>query len=163
MKRIYLANILIFLSAFTTVVNADAGVLANPPPAPNTSDAASTDTSTSDQPEIDPTLAFFTALSTCTPGIYSEKNILTTEVGQPMLTQQIIGLSDDKLTCNATLTTPDNRTMTCSFPMDQLPEFSDQHFLRGMLADTTDNPGQDSLNADMRWSQMKANSCSFGE
>lgn len=122
------------------------------------------DATTSDStPEIDPTLAFFYALSTCSPGFYYEKNIITNEVGPPMLSQQIIGLDENKkITCNVKLMTPDDRAMECVFPMSELAGFSDQHFLQGMLQDTVDSPDQDSLNAGLRWSKMKSDYCGLG-
>ncbi len=116
---------------------------------------------TSQNMTIDPTLAFFSALSTCTPGTYTEKNILLAEVGRPELKQQIIGQSDDDLVCNAILMTPDNRTLTCAFPMHRLMKVNEQRFLEGVLEATTDSPSQNALNSDMIWSQIKAESCSL--
>lgn len=134
---------------------------------PNTSDIATTQAAVTgaagNSATTDPTLAFFTALGACTPGKYQEKNIIANEVGQPMLNQEIIGPSNDQLSCNVKLSTPDNRTMDCAFPMDSLSMFSDQHFLQGMMSDTIDSPSQDAVSADMNWSQMKAQNCSFSD
>jgi hypothetical protein len=91
---------------------------------------------------IDPTLVFFTSLSTCTPGDYSEQNDLAQQVGQPYLNQRIIGLEDG--ICSVILTTPDNRNMACAFPMPQLLNFTDQHFLQGMVQSAS-NPDQDGI------------------
>ncbi len=109
----------------------------------------------------DPTLLFFSALSACTPGTYTEKNILTEDVGQTNLTQHIIGPSDDKLTCNAMLMTPDSRVLTCAFPIQTLTQLNDQQFLEGVLEANADEPGQKSIKADMLWSNMKAENCSL--
>lgn len=107
---------------------------------------------------VDPTLVFFTSLSTCTPGDYKEQNDLVDQVGQPYLKQQIIGLEDN--ICNVKLTTPDNRIMTCTFPMQEMTNFTDQHFLQGMLQ-TTNNPDQDGINAESLWSRLKSTYCIF--
>lgn len=152
------ALVTLFLSAaLATPVSADNIDIPPPisvPSMPGSAASASTQS-------MDPTLAFFTALSECTPGSYTEKNNISTEVGPAMLNQQIVGQSEDKLTCNATLSTPDGRTMTCAFPMYSVIQLNDQHFMQGMLADTADNPTADTVNADMLWSQLKADSCSF--
>lgn len=152
MKNTYFYSLLVVLSVLTLNVSAEDVKV------PTTTAPTDAETTT-----IDPTLAFFTALSNCTPGSYTEKNILSNEVGQANLNQHIIGISEDKLYCNAMLTTPDGRTMTCAFPMEKLPQLEDTHFMQGMLQDTTDEPSQDSVNADTLWSQMKVDSCSLGE
>lgn len=154
MKRTYLAHILILLTVFTTTVTADDAFYAD------TSDMGAASVVPM---QLDPTLAFFSAMSTCTPGSYTEKNIISTEVGPAMLNQTIVGFNEDGSVCNAILVTPDNRHLTCAFPKDSLNIFNDQHFLQGMLAGTTDSPSQDSINADMTWSQMKEDHCSFSE
>lgn len=151
MKKLKFLTLLVFLSGFTASIMAD-------------SMAQTMQTSDVEQESnmnVDPTLAFFASLSTCTPGVYTEKNILTSEVGQSLLKQQIIGLSDDNLSCNAILMTPDNRTLVCVFPMYKLVQVNDQHFLEGVLDANTDSPTQKSINADMLWSQLKADSCSL--
>lgn len=110
------------------------------------------------QVAVDPTLVFFTSLSTCTPGDYMEQNDLADQVGQVYLKQQIIGLEDN--ICNVKLTTPDNRIMTCAFPMQQMINFTDQHFLQGMVQNVS-NPDQDGINAETKWSCMKTTYCTF--
>jgi hypothetical protein len=112
------------------------------------------------QPAIDPTLVFFTSLSTCTPGIYNEQNDVAAEVGQSFLKQEIVSLENG--ICNVKLTTPDNRIMACAFPMQQMTQLTDQHFLQGMLQDAN-NSDQDGVNAEELWSNLKISYCSFGE
>jgi len=107
---------------------------------------------------VDPTLVFFTSLSTCTPGDYTEQNDLAVQVGQPYLKQQIIGLEDN--ICNVQLTTPDNRIMSCAFPMQQVTNFTDQHFLQGMLQ-SAKNTDQDGIKAETVWSCLKTTYCTF--
>ncbi len=107
---------------------------------------------------VDPTLVFFTSLSTCTPGDYSEQNDLSVELGQSYLKQQIINLDND--ICNVKLSTPDNRIMTCAFPMAQISNLTDQHFLQGILQGTT-NTDQEGINAESLWSRLKTNYCTF--
>lgn len=107
---------------------------------------------------VDPTLVFFTSLSTCTPGDYFEQNDLTDQVGQAYLSQKILGLEDDL--CNVILTTPDNRSMACAFPMQKMSTFTDQHFLQGIIQDLN-NPDQDGVNAEEFWSGMKTTYCNF--
>jgi len=108
---------------------------------------------------VDPTLVFFTSLSTCTPGNYTEQNDVTDQVGQAYLKQQIIGITDS--ICNVILTTPDNRNMTCTFPMEQMAHLTDQHFLQGILQGAG-NSDQDGINAETLWSQLKTQYCTFG-
>lgn len=157
MRKIQMLLILTFLSALTINVTADD----TPLPADVDGGANMTQAATPLDDPLDPTLEFFSALASCTPGTYTEKNILTSEVGQANLTQQIIGYSEDKLTCNAVLTTPDNRTLTCAFPTYMLPQLNDQHFLEGVLEANSESPGKNSLNADLLWSKAKADSCSL--
>lgn len=153
MKNTYLLGMIVSLSAFTTnVIAADAAIAPPIPSAPATSAAPVT-------ASVDPTAAFFIALSSCTPGTYIEKNILSADVGQQFLTQQIIGSDQD--ICKAQLTTPDNRTMTCAFPMAALTQLTDPHFLRGIVADATDTTDPDALTADKLWSQLKMDNCNF--
>ncbi len=154
MKNSKLIYLLITLTVFSTMVSADDTGL------PVTD--ASTETAASSGPS-DPTLAFFAALSECTPGSYTEKNVIADEVGQSILKQQIVGKSDDNLSCNAKLATPDGRIMTCAFPMEKIPQFNDQHFMQGILEDTTDSPSHAAISADLLWSQMKVNFCTFGQ
>jgi hypothetical protein len=115
-------------------------------------------TSATPQLAIDPTLVFFTSLSTCTPGDYDEQNDLAQQVGQPYLKQRIIGLEDG--VCSVILSTPDNRTMTCAFPMPQLVNFTDQHFLQGMIQSAS-KPDRDGINAETLWSCLKTSYCIF--
>lgn len=116
-----------------------------------------------DQPvkldDTDITSAFFVALATCIPGEYQEKNVLSKQVGPSMLNHTIIGVNDD--ICAVTLSTPDDRTMSCEFALDDLKGLTDQHFMVGILSDTTRDPSQDSVNADNKWTDLKAKSCSF--
>lgn len=151
MKKTYLYSTLALLSAIALSAGAEN---VNMPDVSSVPTEAQVTT-------LDPTLAFFTALSSCTPGTYTEKNILSSEVGQANLNQHIIGVSEDKLYCNAVLSTPDGRTMTCAFPMEKLPWIDDTHFMQGMLQGTTNDPSEDSINADLLWSKMKADSCSL--
>jgi hypothetical protein len=143
-----LATLLVVLSV-VTAPGYTAGVNT---PAAATSDAA-------ESPAIDPNLQFYVALSACTAGSYAERNILSGTIGQSTMQQQIIGPNQD--TCSATLITPDNRTLNCEFPLTSLSLLADQHFLQGMLVDNLNNPDQASLNADLAWSKLKLDSCSF--
>ena len=150
---------LAILTAATFGVSADDNSV---PPDIDTAGVVDTAAPATTAVAIDPTLAFFSALASCTPGSYTEKNILSEDVGQANLKQQIIGFSNDKSTCNAVLTTPDNRVLTCAFPVFMLQQLNDQHFLEGMLEGTTDSPSRNALDADLLWSNLKANSCSLG-
>ncbi len=107
---------------------------------------------------VDPTLVFFTSLGTCIPGDYTEQNDLTDQVGQAYLKQQIVSLENG--ICNVKLTTPDNRSMTCAFPMQKMTNFNDQHFLQGMIQ-RINNMDQNGVNAEELWSNMKATYCNF--
>ncbi len=127
----------------------------------NTTNNAAPDVSIvgADQVNVDPTLAFFSALSTCTPGEYSEHNTLSDTVGQSMLKHTILGQDHDN--CTVVLSTPDNRSMTCSFPMGDLSPLGDQHFMQGILSDTVTEPSSGSVTSDMQWSQLKTDNCTF--
>lgn len=107
---------------------------------------------------VDPTLLFFTSLSSCIPGNYTEQNDMFDQVGQPYLNQRIIDLTDN--ICNVILTTPDHRNMTCTFPMEQLAGLTDQHFLQGIVQDIG-NADQSGISADTLWSQLKTKYCTF--
>lgn len=107
---------------------------------------------------VDPTLVFFTSLSTCTPGEYTEQNDLTQQIGRPYLQQQIVGLEDN--ICSVILSTPDNRKMVCAFPMQQMTQIMDQHFLQGVLQNAS-NPDQNGVNAETTWSNLKSKYCIF--
>lgn len=109
--------------------------------------------------EIDPNFLFFTALSKCIPGDYMEKNTLAASVGQQFLNQKIIGEAEGM--CLVKLTTPDNRAMSCSFPIKDLAKFEDPHILQGIVGSSADPSNKNSVNADELWSQMKANNCEF--
>lgn len=108
---------------------------------------------------IDPTLSFFTALATCAPGNYTERNDLGAEVGQAWLNQSILGQEQD--TCNVILSTPDGRSMSCVFPMANLTSLFDQSFLQGILDNSMVNSSKDAVRADMIWSQLKTSYCTF--
>lgn len=110
-------------------------------------------------PAIDPTLNFFMSLSTCTPGTYTERNDISSTVGVQNLQQVIIGKEDD--VCSVVLSTPDNRQMTCSFDMKDLASLSDQHFLQGLLTDSSGDTDSKSVASDTLWSDLKAKSCNF--
>lgn len=146
-KNVYIASILVI---FTGIFAAHAQEINAVAPAPLPSTAPS-----------DPTLSFFMALSTCTPGTYTEKNTLMDDVGQATMTQEVLGPSEDNLSCNVQLTTPDNRTMTCSFPNYSLTQVSDQRFLEGVLEASAEDPNQNALNSDLVWSTLKSSYCSF--
>jgi hypothetical protein len=138
MKNKYIFSILILCSVAAVNVSAD-------------------DASTTAAP--DPTILFFTSLSSCTPGDYQEHNSLSSEVGPTFLKQTIIG--QDKGVCNVQLSTPDNRQMTCAFDMNDLSGLSDQHFLDGITSDASDTTDTNAVNSDMVWSNLKTNSCNF--
>lgn len=107
----------------------------------------------------DPTLDFFLAMQQCAPGVYQQKNSLSDTVGPEFLQQTIIGRGDDG--CKVILTTPDSRVMYCKLTGDNLQAMRDQHFLKGMMGDSATSPTQDSVNADMIWTQIKTTSCSY--
>lgn len=151
MNKVYIVTLLLFVSGMVTNLHAQDAAMNAVAPAPMPEQVAPSD----------PTLAFFMALSTCTPGNYTEKNTLSTEVGQATLKQEIIGPSEDGLSCNVQLTTPDNRSMTCVFPNYSLPQVSDQRFLEGVLEATAEDPQQHSLDSDLVWSTLKSSYCSF--
>lgn len=108
---------------------------------------------------IDPSLVFFTSLAKCQPGSYSERNYLAESVGPEFLDQTIYGL--DQGYCNVMLTTPDDRIMQCSFYPEDLKALEDQHFLVGIITMTSNTPSKESVAADMLWSQLKNDNCSF--
>jgi hypothetical protein len=112
------------------------------------------------KPAGDPTQVFFSALIKCSPGNYSEKNILSESVGGDMLNHHIIGMDKAQM-CEVTLGTPDGRTMDCSFKPDDLSTLADPHFISGILSDTVDNPSDEAVKADELWNGLKAGSCSF--
>ncbi len=133
---------------------ADASVQSSMETAP-VSDGA-TDTTVSSG---DPTLDFFLSIQQCKQGVYQQKNALSDSVGPEFLQQTIIGMGDTG--CKVILTTPDSRVMYCSLTGADLQAMRDQHFLKGMMSDTTDSPSQESVNADITWTQIKAASCSY--
>jgi hypothetical protein len=108
---------------------------------------------------LDPTIAFFSALSTCSPGNYAEKNDLEGNVGQTWLSQIIIG--QDEGACNVTLSTPDGRVMNCAFPMTSLSTLMDQQFLQGSADNNSIAADKNAVNADVVWSQLKTDHCHF--
>lgn len=167
MKRIH-RFALSFLICFAATVGADDA------PAPAAADAAVTtaapSTSSTTQASMpplpaamqssgDPTLDFLLALQQCAPGVYQQKNILSASVGPDWLQQTIIGMNEDG--CKVILTTPDSRVMYCNFNSNDMQLMRDQHFLKGMIGDSATAPDQDSVNADLTWTQIKNGSCSF--
>ena len=142
MKNKYLAYALIVLATCTS--NLMAAAATPVPPKPIT---------------IDPTLSFFTALATCAPGNYTERNDLGNEIGQAWLNQIILG--EDQGMCSVILATPDGRGMSCAFPMNELIRLLDQHFLQGILDSSTNDTTKDAVQADLAWSQLKTAYCHF--
>lgn len=160
MRKIKYLTIILSICTFVGAVDPTASTTpADPTVAPAT-EVPTVVATTSTEPS-DPTLAFFVAMATCTPGTYSERNYMGDNIGQVILTQKIMGLSDDKKFCNAILATPDNRVLVCQFPLNSLPQLNDQIYLEGVLEGNTDAPNQNAINSDLLWSRLKEDNCSL--
>lgn len=140
----------------------DAASMLTPAAAAADANAIANENMVLNQQNSDPAIAFFTALSTCAPGVYQENNPLAAQYGNMWLNQQVTGY-DDKNVCQVILTTPDGRTLNCGFDDKDIAQLVDQHFLSGMLQSGTKDVNKDYLDSERIWSDLKSKKCGFAK
>jgi hypothetical protein len=106
----------------------------------------------------DPTVVFFKAVQSCTPGNYQQKNILSTNEDDAWLNHQIAGM-DEQGYCHVILGTPDTRRMDCYFDPYDLADLGTPRFLSGMQSLERDPSSKAGVAAEHEWSQLRDQNC----
>jgi len=110
---------------------------------------------------LSPTEIFFNSLSTCTAGLFYEKNNLSSIMGPVMLAHNVIGIQGNQ--CAANLMTQDGKFAACKFDIMSLDDISDQYMIEGLVDYKQNNTSQKSIRADLSWSAIKTQHCIYSE
>jgi hypothetical protein len=110
---------------------------------------------------LSPTEIFFNSLTTCTPGIFYERNIYADLTGPDMLVHNIIGIKGN--TCEARLMTPNEKITECKFDIYAIDDINDAYMVEGLVEYDPQNTSQKSINADLSWSTIKVQHCIYSK